>query len=166
MKYQTISQRVFGVDPGMANCGWSVVVRNRSGKFILIDSGCIRTSSAESEGARLLTIYQQVSELLHVHVPNNVAIERVFHNKNVSSSLTTASVIGVCQLASAQMGLDVAMFTPQQVKSAVGIPNSNKASVLKHVNLLLDAEITNHHEADAAAAAIAGFLMRNDYGIR
>ncbi len=49
-----------------------------------MDSGCIRTSPSETEASRLLAIYQQITELLHVHVsPNGVAIERVFHNQNV-----------------------------------------------------------------------------------
>ena len=88
--YQRNSKRILGIDPGLANCGWSVVVRNRSGKYVLMDSGCIVTTSSTGESERLLYIYKQITELLHVHVPNCVAIERVFHNRNVSSSLTTA----------------------------------------------------------------------------
>ena len=80
VKYQTESKRILGIDPGLANCGWSVVARNRSGKYVLMDSGCIVTASSTGESERLLYIYKQITELLHVHVPNCVAIERVFHN--------------------------------------------------------------------------------------
>ena len=116
-------------------------------------------ASSDDEASRLLQIYQQISELLHVHVPNSVAIERVFHNKNISSSLKTAQMIGVCQLAAAQIGLDVSMFTPQQVKSAVcGRGGADKASVKKFVEKLTGVSVRNAHAADAVAVAIAGLL--------
>ena len=159
MMYQTKSQRIFGIDPGLANCGWAVVVRNRSGKFVLLDSGCIVTSPAESEASRLLQIYQQISELLHVHCPNSFSIERVFHNKNVSSSLKTAQAIGVIQVAAEQAGVDTKMFTPQQVKAAVcGHGGADKASVKKFVEKLTGTPVRNRHAADAVAVAIAGLL--------
>ena len=94
MNYSTTTKNIFGIDPGMANTGWSAVSRNRTGKFILLDSGCIRTPAGHTESVRLLQIYKQISELLNVHTPNAIAIERVFHNKNISSSLTTAAVMG------------------------------------------------------------------------
>ena len=159
VNYQTESKKVIGIDPGLANCGWSVVVRNRSGKFILMDQGCIKTASSFDEGSRLLQIYQQITELLHVHAPNAVAIERVFHNKNVTSSLTTAAAIGVIQLGAAQLGLDVSMFTPQQVKAAVcGHGGADKASVKKFVEKLTGVPVKNRHAADAVAVTIAGLL--------
>ena len=162
---QTISRRVLGIDPGLANTGWAVVARKRSGKFVLMESGCIVTSSRDSEGARLLHLYQQVTELYHVHAPNCVAIERVFHNKNISSSLSTAAVVGVCQLAAEQMGLEIQRFTPQQVKvSAVCGPGGvEKAIVKKFVSKLTGVLVTNGHASDAAGAAIAGLLQSGSF---
>ena len=166
MEYQTNSRRILGIDPGLANTGWAVVGRNRSGQFVLIDSGCIVTSPREKEGARLLSIYQQLSQLLHVHVPNGgVSIERVFHNQNISSSLSTAAVVGVCQLAAEQMGVATQMFTPQQVKAAVcGHGGVEKAVVKTFVGKLTGVLVKNNHIADAAAAAIAGLLQRVSVG--
>ncbi|MYI35259.1 MAG: hypothetical protein F4118_02375, partial [Acidimicrobiaceae bacterium] len=43
MKSQTHSKRVLGIDPGLANTGWSVVSRQRSGRFQHRASGVIRT---------------------------------------------------------------------------------------------------------------------------
>ena len=158
-KDQTESKRILGIDPGLANCGWSVVARNRSGKYVLMDSGCIVTASPTGESERLLYIYKQITELLHVHVPNCVAIERVFHNKNVSSSLTTAQTIGIIELAAAQGSLDVSMFTPQQVKASVcGHGGVDKAAVKKFVECLTGVPVKNAHAADSVAAAIAGHL--------
>ena len=33
--YQTKNSRIFGIDPGLANCGWSVVARNPIGEVCL-----------------------------------------------------------------------------------------------------------------------------------
>ena len=70
-----------------------------------MDSGCIVTAST-GESERLLYIYKQITELC-TSCPELCRIERVFHNKNVSSSLTTAQTIGIIQLAAAQGSLDV-----------------------------------------------------------
>ena len=177
--YQTKNSRILGIDPGLANCGGSVVARNRSGKYVLMDSGCIVTASSTGESERLrvrylrnlwlrryhllstplLYIYKQITELLHVHVPNCVAIERVFHNRNVSSSLTTAQTIGIIELAAAQGSLDVSMFTPQQVKASVcGHGGVDKAAVQKFASRLTGVSIKNAHAADSVAVEIAGHL--------
>ena len=127
--------------------------------LLLMDSGCIVTASSTGESERLLYIYKQITELLHVHVPNCVAIERVFHNKNVSSSLTTAQTIGIIQLAAAQGSLDVSMFTPQQVKASVcGHGGVDKAAVQKFASRLTGVPVKNAHAADSVAVAIAGHL--------
>ena len=147
--------------------------------LLLMDSGCIVTASSTCESERLrvrylrnlwlrryhllstplLYIYKQITELLHVHVPNCVAIERVFHNRNVSSSLTTAQTIGIIELAAAQGSLDVLMFTPQQVKSSVcGHGGVDKAAVQKFASRLTGVSIKNAHAADSVAVAIAGHL--------
>ena len=72
MQYQTTSKRILGIDPGIANCGWCILIGKRSGKFEFLEGGVIKTAASLSdEGARLLKIYQRVSELLHVHCPNS-----------------------------------------------------------------------------------------------
>ena len=167
MEYKTKSTRCLGIDPGLANTGWGVVARKKSGKFVLMERGCLVTLSRESEGARLLHIYQQITELTDVHVPNGVAIERVFHNQNISSSLSTAAVVGVCQLAAEQMGLEIQRLTPQPVKvSAVcGHGGVEKAVVKSFVEKLTGVSVKNgQFSCDAVATAIAGLLQRTSVG--
>ena len=159
MQYQTTSKRILGIDPGIANCGWCVVIGKRSGKYEFLEGGVIKTAVSLSEGARLLKIYQQVSELVHVHCPNLVAIERVFHNKNISSSLSTAASIGVIELAVEQASIVSRMFTPQEVKLSVcGHGGADKISVKVFIEKLIGRSIRNSHIADACACGIAGYL--------
>ena len=88
-----------------------------------------------------------------------MSIEAVFFNKNISSCLSTASVIAVAELASVQASIPTFQVKPQAVKSAVtGVGTASKTAVKRMVNKLLAVEITSDHEADAAATAIAGLL--------
>ena len=157
--YQTKNKRIFGIDPGLANTGWAFVGRHRSGKYVVLDSGCITTKTAEPEGKRLREIHTHLTELLWTHTPDAVAIERVFHNKNVNSSMTTAAVIGICQLSAELAGIPSDLFTPQQVKSAVsGNGRLKKAEIQKYVEQLTGKSVSNPHSADAISAGIAGLL--------
>ena len=158
MKYKTNSKLCLGIDPGIAHTGWAVVVRSARG-YSLIADGLIQTQSKASTDDRLLAIYKSISEVVATNLPDRIAIERCFHNKNVSSSMTTGAVIGVVQLVGAQIGIEVSEYTPQQVKACSGLGGrADKKSVEKMMCKLLGRKRLNPHVADAAATGIAGLL--------
>ena len=127
--------------------------------YRLLADGLIQTDRKTSTGDRLLTIYKSISEVVATNLPDRIAIERCFHNKNVSSSMTTGAVIGVVQLVGAQIGIEVSEYTPQQVKACSGLGGrADKKSVEKMMCKLLGRKRLNPHVADAAATAIAGVL--------
>lgn len=158
--YQTTSKKALGIDPGLANTGYAVISRNSVGKCHLLDSGSIKTNPKQTQAARLLAIYQDISQLIHAHHPNIVAIEKVYFNRNVSSAITTGGAIGVCLLASEIAGIESQLVTPQEAKAAAtGGGSATKAAMKRYLCRLLGTEIRNHHTADAAAIAIAGLLQ-------
>ena len=158
--YTTTSQRCLGIDPGIGNTGWAVVAKSKRGQYTLIDSGVSQTSAKLSDGRRLAAHEACFYGVLDKHSPDFIAVEAVYFNKNISSCLKTAKVIGIAEVVAHHAEIESVQVQPQLVKSAVGIPGSDKAGVLRHVNLLLNVDITNHHEADAAAVAVAGFLNK------
>ena len=158
MRYQTKNKRVLGIDPGIANCGWAVVVKSSRG-YQLVAEGLIQTDSNSPTGQRLLTIYQTLTDVVLTDSPDTIAIERCFHNRNVSSSQSTGAVIGVVQLVGAQIGISVSEFTPQQVKSSSGLGGRvDKKQVQRMMCRLFKRERLPHHVADAVACAVAGIL--------
>ena len=161
MTYKTKSKRCLGIDPGLANCGWAVV--HRSGqKYQLIEKGTIRTKSTEEQPYRLEKIYADVLELLREHTPDKVEIEAVFFNRNVKSCISTASVIAVVEIACRHCDIPSNQIKPQSLKSAVtGTGRATKEQVKYMIHKLLRTEIKSNHEADAAAAAIAGLQRAN-----
>ena len=150
---------VLGIDPGIGNTGWSVV-KHAAGKYQSVDSGVILTRAHAKIGKRLDTHYTMIRQHLTEHSPDLVSIEAIFFNRNVSSCISTASVIAIVELAAQQAGMPTLQIKPQTVKAAVtGNGSACKAAVMKYVNRLLNTDIKRDHEADASAAAIAGLLQ-------
>ena len=150
---------VLGIDPGIGNTGWSVVKRT-AGKYHYVESGVILTRAHAPIGNRLDTHYTLIRQLMTEHNPDLVSIEAIFFNRNISSCISTASVIAVVELAAQQAGISTRQIKPQTVKAAVtGKGSACKAAVMKYVNRLLNTDIKRDHEADASAAAIAGLLQ-------
>lgn len=159
MKYQTKSQRVLGIDPGIANTGWAVVGKASRGYRLISDGNLIQTDRKASTGERLLTIYKSISEAVATNLPDRIAIERCFHNRNVSSSQSTGGVIGIVHLVGAQCGILVSEFTPQQVKASSGLGGgADKKAVQRMLCKIFKRETLNNHVADAVACAISGLL--------
>lgn len=159
---QTTSKKALGIDPGLTTT-LAVITLKTVGTYHLLERKSLKTA-ANDEGARLLEIYQHITELLQVHAPNVVAIYRVFHNDIDSDALTAAAVTGVIELAAEQGGIPCEMFTPEQVKAAtVGSRQADKKDTLtitRYISRLLGGQdIRNHHEVTAAAAAITGLLQ-------
>ena len=155
-----------GIDPGIANTGLAVVVFEKH-DYTLEKTKLVKSTPKHSESIRLLKIYEAVYEILNTKGLDitAVAIEKVFHNKNVSSSITTGKAIGAALTAAAQHDIPVIELTPQQVKNASGLSNkANKDNLIRAASGIFKTEITNHHVADAVLCALCGCLkMRNSF---
>ena len=150
---------VLGIDPGILNSGLAIVASTGSGGYSLTHQQLIKTCSAEPTGARLDEIHEALTLTLDKIDVSAIAIERVYHNRNIKSSISTGKVIGLCEFTAYQYDLPVYLLTPQQVKSASGIGSkAEKADMLKAGFRIFRTPIDSHHVADAAFAALAGIL--------
>jgi crossover junction endodeoxyribonuclease RuvC len=111
---------VLGVDPGIENTGLAVIKAKTVG-YSLITVETLKTSARDDTGKRLSIIHDEINDTLDAWHITGIAIERVFHNKNITSSLTTGAVIGILQFIAHQRGVPIHLFTPQQVKACAGI---------------------------------------------
>ena len=79
-------------------------------------------------------------DLLAAHRPDCVAIENIFHAKNVRSALRLGHARGVALLAASAAGLPIVEYTPAEIKrSVVGFGRAEKQQVGQMVRLLLAA---------------------------
>lgn len=149
--------RVMGVDPGLTRCGLSVIQSGRGRQVIALDVDVVRTPADDDLSARLLAISDTVDHWMDTHLPDVIAIERVFANHNANTAMGTAQVGGVIALAAAKRGIPVHFHTPSEVKAAVtGNGRADKAQVTEMVTkiLALQTKPTPADAADALALAI------------
>ncbi len=146
-----------GVDPGLTRCGLSVIETGRGRTVIALDVDVVRTPAADPLAMRLLAISDVVDHWMDTHVPDVIAIERVFANANANTAMGTAQAAAVIALAAARRNIDVHFHTPSEVKAAVtGNGRADKAQVTTMVTriLQLQAKPTPADAADALALAI------------
>jgi crossover junction endodeoxyribonuclease RuvC len=106
---------------------------------------------------RLRAIHDGLLNALRVSAPACVAIENLFHARNVRSALTLGHARGVAMLAAVEAGFPVVEYTPAEIKLAVvGYGRAEKHQLQRMVQLLLDIDTapTPHDVADALAVAI------------
>ena len=130
-------------------------------RYYLLQSVRVRTKASESRGARLSQIQAAFAGMLENYQVNCIAMERVYHNRNVSSSHSTAAVMGVLEFTAHAHGIPVFDFTPQQVKAAAGVPGAGKETMLRMASRLFRKEGFSHHEADAAFTALVGLQSQH-----
>ena len=150
--------KVLGVDPGIAHTGIAVVSCENY-KYRLLKTHLVKTSPQECTGQRLSSISDAVKGIIAEYDLEAVCVERVYHNKNVNSSISTGKVIGLCEILAFDAGIPSELLTPQQVKAASGFGGSaDKKTVLRVSSRLFGKKIKSHHLADASLVALAGCL--------
>ena len=91
---------VLGIDPGTAALGWGLIEQT-AGRLRAVDHGCLVTSPDLPLGERLLAIHRHVAELIALHDPAVVAVERVFFSRNAQTAIAVGHARGVVLLAAA-----------------------------------------------------------------
>ncbi|NMC78510.1 MAG: crossover junction endodeoxyribonuclease RuvC [Chloroflexi bacterium] len=154
---------VVGIDPGTARTGYGFVRETDDGNLEVVNFGVIQTPAHQSPQTRLLQIFQELKNLLLLYQPESAAVEKLFFQRNVTTAIAVGEARGVALLALAERGLEVAEYTPLQIKQAVvGYGGADKNQVQQMVRTLLGlAEIPRPDDAaDALAVAICHLHSR------
>ncbi len=149
--------RILGIDPGIGRCGWGII-EFQSSKLKVVKFGCIETSSKKEVPERLKEIHNIISNLIKVYKPDSLSIEELFFNTNAKTAFVVGQARGVILLAASQSKLNIAIYTPLQVKMALtGYGRAEKEQIGKMVKTLLNLkEIPKPDDtADALAVALA-----------
>jgi len=114
-----VTVRVLGIDPGLTRCGVGVIEVDTRRRATLVDVQVIRTAPDLALELRLLAIGQGLDALIDQHVPDAMAIERVFAQQNVRSVMGVAQVSGLALRSAAERDIPITLHTPSEVKAAV-----------------------------------------------
>lgn len=148
--------RILGIDPGTGILGFGVIDFQKS-KTKLIDAGVIRTPVKQPDAERLLTIYDELKELIEELKPEVMSVEKLFFAQNVTTAMTVSQARGVVLLLGQQYKLELHEFTPLQIKQAVtGYGKADKKQMQEMVRVLLG--LTEVPKPDDAADALAAAI--------
>ncbi|MBQ8510738.1 MAG: crossover junction endodeoxyribonuclease RuvC [Clostridia bacterium] len=164
---------IIGIDPGIAIVGYGVIEFKNS-RFTTLAHGSILTPAHTDVEKRLEMIYDELDSLIKMYHPTEMAVEELFFNTNQKTMVPVAEARGVILLCARQNGLNVAEYTPLQVKqSVVGYGRAVKKQVMHMITLLLKLEQTPKLDDTCDALAIAvchancsGSRMQGYYNIR
>src|SRR5436853_5938692 len=92
-----LSVRVLGLDPGSRRTGFGVI-ECRGSDCVHVAHGCIAVGGDALAG-RLREIFDGLRSLIEQHAPGEVAVERVFVNRNIDSALKLGQARGAALCA-------------------------------------------------------------------
>ncbi len=146
---------ILGIDPGLAIVGYGVIEYNRS-KFCTLAYGAITTPAHTKVEDRLEMIYSEMSNIISMYHPDEMAIEELFFNNNQKTAISVAEARGVILLAARHKNIDIYEYTPLQVKqSVVGYGRAEKKQVEVMIQTLLNLKKMPKYDDTADALAIA-----------
>jgi crossover junction endodeoxyribonuclease RuvC len=155
---RTATIRVLGIDPGSQRTGFGVLDATGS-RLTYVASGVIRTGQAEF-AARLCEIFRCMRTVVAQYQPHEIAIEKVFVNRNPDSALKLGQARGAAICGTADANAVVFEYATRQIKQAVvGSGNAEKGQVQLRMRSLLklDGPVATD-AADALAAAVCHAL--------
>ena len=148
--------KIIGIDPGLVQTGYGIINVSNN-QTSLIDYGIIKPPPKDSLANRLLTIFNDVCEIISSYNPQIFAIEEVFFGKNVKSAMRLGQARGASMVAAASKGISIYEYSARKVKQSVtGNGNAHKTQVqfMVKAKLKMDHNPEPMDAADALAIAL------------
>lgn len=151
--------KILGIDPGLVQTGYGIITIDNNDPQI-VDYGVVKPIVNEELSSRLLTIFEDVSEIINMHKPSIFSIEDVFYGKNAKSALRLGQARGAAMVAAASAGLSIHEYSARKIKQAVtGNGNAHKEQVqfMVKATLKMDKLPEPIDASDALATALCYF---------
>ena len=146
---------ILGIDPGLAIVGWGVLEYQNT-RFRPLAYGSINTPAGMETAQRLALIHRDLCAIIDKFKPTQMAVEELFFTKNITTGIRVAEARGVILMTGQERGLELAEYTPMQVKQAVvGYGAADKKQVISMVTRILNLPAPPKPDDTADALAIA-----------
>ncbi|MBE5742792.1 MAG: crossover junction endodeoxyribonuclease RuvC [Clostridiales bacterium] len=162
---------ILGIDPGFATMGWGVI-KSEKGNASVVDYGVVTTPKNESLPTRLAMLESGVKQLIDKFKPDEIALEELFFNTNITTGINVAQARGVILLTCVKECGRLYEYTPLQIKQALtGYGRAEKIQMQMMVKTFLRLEKIPRPDdaADALAVALTHNQTRrlkNPFGIK
>ena len=157
--------KILGIDPGLIQTGFGLINIKNSNEIKLIDYGIIKPLLKDTLPKRLLTIFDDICEIIKIHKPQIFVIEDIFYGKNVKSAMRLGQARGAAMVAAASNEIPIYEYSARKVKqSMTGNGNAHKEQVQFMVKARLEMDIMPEpiDASDALAVALCHqYQMRN-----
>ena len=152
--------RIIGIDPGTGILGFGVIEVNARGNPKMITAGVITTPAHTPLEDRLLEIFDGLTEIIAETNPEVMSIEKLFFAQNVTTAISVSHARGVAMLTGKQAGLEIAEYTPLQIKQTLtGYGRASKKQMQEMVKLQL--RLNNMPKPDDAADGLAAAITHS-----
>ncbi len=146
---------ILGIDPGLATLGFGLLDAE-PGRIRHLRHGVIKTPAHTPLSQRLLTIADDLTELIGVTRPDCMAVEELFFGKNATTGIAVSHARGIILMTAARHHLPIYEYKPMQVKLAVvGYGGAEKRQVMEMTRNLLRLEAIPRPDDAADALAVA-----------
>ena len=147
--------KILGIDPGMAIVGYAMIgVENNN--INLLTSGSIQTNKKLSDSARLLEIFNDLSQIIEIYKPDCASVEQLFFFKNQKTIIPVAEARGVILTVLEKYKIPTYSYTPMEVKQVLtGYGRAEKKEVEQMVKITLETEALPKLDDTVDAIAIA-----------
>jgi len=146
--------------------GYGVVCRGRD--VSVRATGEIKPRQGDALSEKLAHIYREIEGIIAETGPDAVAVEGLFHAKNVKSAIRLGHARGVLLLASARSNIPVYEYAPREVKAAAtgyGAAGKDQVGAMVKRFLCLDGDIGDH-ACDALAVAVCHMHSMGPLGMK
>ena len=148
--------KILGIDPGLRQTGYGLIAF-KNDTIKLVDYGVIKTDNKTSTPDRLLTIFNDMSTIIHKFNPHKFVIEDIFYSINVKTTIALGQARASAILAAASNNVSIAEYSTRKIKQALtGNGNSTKEQVQFMVKSILKIDFLPEpiDASDALATAI------------
>jgi len=153
-------RRVLGIDPGLVDTGYGVLMRGAGGGVEVVAAGVIGVATNAPLEARLARIYDGIVQVLEGLAPDVLVLEDLYTEYRFPrTAILMAHARGVICLAARQRGVAILTLAPATVKRAIAASGAaSKEQIQASVQrlLALDRLPRPSHVADALALALTG----------
>ena len=146
---------ILGIDPGFATVGWGVIKTER-GNATVVDYGVITTPKEERLPTRLAMLETGIKKLIEKFKPDEIALEELFFNTNITTAINVAQARGVILLTCIKECGRLYEYTPLQIKQALtGYGRAEKRQIQAMLKTFLRLEKVPKPDDAADALAVA-----------
>lgn len=159
------SMRILGIDPGSRHTGYGLVEAEGQ-RLRAVTFGRISCPPKETIPHRLAQLARETRRLVTDLGPDVAVLETPYHGLNSRSLVVLAQARGALLSVLAESGVEIAEYSPAEIKSAVaGTGRADKVQVERMVRLqlALGANVDLSSDASDALAMAICFAHRGEH---